>query len=60
MKNITLTVNDDLYRHARICAAQDGTTVSALIRDFLKRLHGHEYEPRHFRNEDPPPPPQFP
>jgi hypothetical protein len=38
MKNITITVNDDLYRHARIYAAQRDTTVTELIRDFLLNL----------------------
>lgn len=38
MKNITLSIDDDLYRAARIAAAERDTTVSALVRDFLQRL----------------------
>lgn len=38
MKNITVTVDDDLYHSARVRAAQQRTTVSALVRAFLKRL----------------------
>ena len=38
MKNITVTVEDDLYHSARVRAAEQRTTVSALVRGFLKRL----------------------
>ncbi|MEW5967369.1 MAG: DUF6364 family protein [Pseudomonadota bacterium] len=38
MKNITLSVDDETYRQARIQAAQQGTTVSALVRDYLNAL----------------------
>lgn len=37
MKNITVTVDDDLYRTARMRAAELGTSVTALVRDFLER-----------------------
>ena len=37
MKNITVTVKDDLYRVARIRAAELGTSVTALVRTFLER-----------------------
>jgi hypothetical protein len=36
MKNITLAVDDDTYRLARIAAAERNTTVSALVRDYLR------------------------
>lgn len=38
MKNITLAVDDETYRQARIRAAEQGTTVSALVRDYLNAL----------------------
>lgn len=38
MKNITLSVDDDTYRQARIVAAEQGTTVSALVRSYLRAL----------------------
>lgn len=38
MKNITLSVDDETWRQARIQAAQRGTTVSALVRDYLNAL----------------------
>lgn len=37
MKNITLKIDDDTYRKARLKAAQDGTSVSAMVRDFLTK-----------------------
>lgn len=37
MKNITVTVGDDLYRTARMRAAELGTSVTALVREFLER-----------------------
>lgn len=38
MKNITVSVNDEVYRRARIVAAQQDTSVSALVRDFLSNM----------------------
>ena len=37
MKNITLRVDDETYRKARIRAAKEGTSVSAMVREFLQR-----------------------
>lgn len=42
MKNITVTVDDDLYRRARIKAAEKNTSVSALVKAFLKQLTEEE------------------
>lgn len=38
MKNITVAVDDDVYRQARIAAAERDTSVSALVRDYLVSL----------------------
>ena len=38
MKNITVSVDEETHRLARIRAAERDTSVSALVRDFLKRL----------------------
>lgn len=38
MKNITLSVPDDVYRQARVEAAQRDSSVSALVGEFLRRL----------------------
>lgn len=42
MKNITVTVDDDVHRRARIRAAERGTSVSAAVREFLTRWAGEE------------------
>lgn len=38
MKNITISIDDDLYRQARMKAAEQSSSISALFRDFLIRL----------------------
>lgn len=38
MKNITLSVPDDVYRTARIRAAERGSSVSAIVADYLRSL----------------------
>ncbi|MBV8226808.1 MAG: hypothetical protein JO232_16640 [Verrucomicrobia bacterium] len=42
MKNITVSVDDEVYRRARMRAAQEDTSVSALVRDFLIQLGSRE------------------
>lgn len=42
MKNITVSVSEDVYRKARIKAAELDTSVSALVRDFLQSLGTEE------------------
>jgi hypothetical protein len=39
-KNITVSVPDDVYRNARVAAAQRDTSVSALVVAYLERLSG--------------------
>lgn len=38
MKNITVSVPDDVYRDARIRAAERGRSVSALVAEYLRSL----------------------
>ncbi len=38
MKNITVTVDDETYRSARIRAAELDTSVSAMVREYLRLL----------------------
>ena len=38
MRNITVSVDEETHRHARIRAAELDTSVSALVREFLRRL----------------------
>ena len=44
MKNITVTVPDEVYRNARIRAAERGTSVSALVAEYLRLLSSREAE----------------
>ena len=38
MKNITIAIDDQTYRRARIKAAERGTSVSALVKQYLAKL----------------------
>lgn len=40
VKNITVSVPDDVYRNARVAAAQRDTSVSALVVAYLEQLSG--------------------
>jgi plasmid stability protein len=42
--NITVTIPDDVYRAARISAAERGSSVSALVADYLSSLSRQEAE----------------
>lgn len=44
VKNITLSVPDEVYRAARIRAAEHGQSVSAMVKDFLTGLSGQDAE----------------
>jgi plasmid stability protein len=44
MRNITIAVPDDVYREARIRAAERGTSVSALVGDYLRSLSERDAE----------------
>jgi hypothetical protein len=48
MKNITVSVDDETYRKARIRAAELDTSVSALVRDYLAKLGQQESERERF------------
>jgi plasmid stability protein len=40
MSNLTLVIDDDVLRRARIRALEQGTSVNALVRDYLARVAG--------------------
>ena len=40
MTNLTLTVDEDILRKARIKALEQGTSVNALVREYLRQLAG--------------------
>jgi plasmid stability protein len=42
VKNVTISLPDDVYRRARITAAERDTSISALVRDFLMKLEAEE------------------
>jgi hypothetical protein len=44
MKNITVSVPEDVYRAARIRAAERGSSVSALVAEYLRSLSEREIE----------------
>jgi plasmid stability protein len=44
MKNITVSVDEETYRRARIHAAERDTSVSALVNEFLKALPDKDEE----------------
>jgi len=44
VKNITVSVADDIYRTARIRAAELGKSVSALVAEYLNSLSEREAE----------------
>jgi hypothetical protein len=44
VKNITVTLDDDTYRRARVKAAEMDTSVSALVKQFLSELAAGESE----------------
>lgn len=65
-KNITLKIDEALHRKARVLAAREGTSLSAMVREFLEsKLHeeeGHQqrvlalkdlYKKNHGKNREP-------
>ncbi len=44
MKNITVTLADEIYRRARVKAAEMDTSVSALVKQFLSEFAAGESE----------------
>jgi hypothetical protein len=52
VKNITVTVDDEIYRRARIKAAERDTSVSALVKRFLIELAAGENDAEHLKREE--------
>jgi plasmid stability protein len=42
MKNVTVSLDDDTYRRARVTAAERGRSLSAMVRDYLCSLGDEE------------------
>jgi hypothetical protein len=52
MKNITVSLDDETYRRARMIAAQRDTSVSALVRRFLLQLASGESETERLKRQE--------
>jgi post-segregation antitoxin (ccd killing protein) len=52
MRNITVSVDDETYRRARIKAAERETSVSALVRRFLSDLATEESDAERLKREE--------
>jgi uncharacterized protein YdaU (DUF1376 family) len=52
VKNITVTVDDETYRRARIKAAERDTSVSALVARFLTELATDETDAERLKREE--------
>jgi hypothetical protein len=57
MRNMTVAVSDDSYRQARIWAAKNDTSVSAVVQDLFLNLPGLARVARSFTAGIPTPPP---
>ena len=52
MKNITVSVDEDTYRRARMKAAEQDTSVSALVKRFLTELASGESDIERLKREE--------
>jgi plasmid stability protein len=52
VKNITVSIDDETYRRARIQAAEQGTSVSALVKRFLTELAAAESDVERLKGEE--------
>jgi hypothetical protein len=52
MKNITVSLDDETYRRARMIAAERDTSVSALVKRFLLELTSGETEFERLKREE--------
>ncbi|HMO95160.1 MAG TPA: DUF6364 family protein [Tepidiformaceae bacterium] len=48
MKNITVSVPDDVYQRARVVAAERGRSLSALVAEYLSKISEDEDEEARF------------
>jgi predicted transcriptional regulator len=52
MRNITVSLDDEVYRRARIAAAAMDTSVSALVKSYLKELAAVETETERLKRQE--------
>jgi hypothetical protein len=52
VKNITVSLDDDTYRRARLRAAELGTSISALVKRTLQELGSHESRAERLKQQE--------
>jgi predicted CopG family antitoxin len=52
MKNITVSIDDETYRRARMKAAEQDTSVSALVKRFLAELAAGESDAERLKRDE--------
>ena len=52
MRNITVSLDDEVYRRARIAAAAMDTSVSALVKMYLQQLAAVETETERLKRQE--------
>lgn len=52
MKNITVSVDDNTYRRARVKAAERDTSVSAMVREYLQDVAAGESDTERLKREE--------
>ena len=52
MKNVTVSLDDETYRRARIVAAERDTSLSALVKEFLTRLGANESNDERLKRQE--------
>ena len=52
MRNITVSVDDNTYRRARVAAAELDTSVSALVKSYLEKLAAQETEVERMKRKE--------
>jgi uncharacterized protein YdaU (DUF1376 family) len=52
MKNVTVSLDDETYRRARMAAAERDTSISALVKKFLTELGAGESEAERLKREE--------
>jgi phage shock protein A len=52
VKNITVSLDDETYRRARMVAAERDTSLSALVKGFLKQLGSGESETERLKKQE--------
>jgi post-segregation antitoxin (ccd killing protein) len=52
MRNITVTVDDETYKRARVAAAELDTSISALVKAYLQQLASQETEVERLKRQE--------